>query len=306
MKSATAASLVLSTALTTVLAVTTAVPAQSATRDRVVRSNEVRQGPLAVSVKVGSSTAPLYQAARRIDRWYIEAREGANYEVKVRNTTGRRVGFLIAVDGLNAINGERTALSAHEPLYVLDPYATTTVRGWRKNLGNVSRFLFVDEQRSYAERTGQANGDMGWIRVLAFHEQPEEPYLSRLDESDRDRVGSAAPKPTIIKGGKQDSAPPSAEGRAIEPKASADAAPQDAYGEREESSPGTGWGKNAHDRARWVDFEPQTWAAANIVLRYEYKKALVTLGILPYRDWNANRLWERENGTYGFAQPPGR
>ena len=59
MKSATVATLALSFALAAV----SAIPASAAVRDRVVRLNEVREGPLAVSVKVGRSTTPLYQAA---------------------------------------------------------------------------------------------------------------------------------------------------------------------------------------------------------------------------------------------------
>ena len=301
-------------------ALTLAAPAHASSRDRVVRANEVRQGPLAVSVRIGGGAMPLYQAARRGDRWYLEAREGAKYEVRVRNTTGERVGFLIAVDGLNAINGQRTSLSPHEPLYVLEPYGTTTVKGWRKNLGNVSRFVFVDEERSYAERTGQANGEMGWIRVIGFREElPVAVYEDRLmDRDSRSRAESAPqaapaapPKTTVLKGGKE----AQSESRADEPQAGAGAptaqrsVPYSVDGAKqkdENSSPGTGWGANERDRARYVDFEPQAWAAATITLRYEYRSALVSLGILPYREWNASRLWERENGTYGFAQPPTR
>jgi hypothetical protein len=279
-------------------------PAASAVRERVTRTTEVNEGPLAVSVKVGGAWTPLYQAARRGDRWYLEARENAKYEVRVRNTTGRRVGFLIAVDGLNAINGLRTSLNPSEPMYVLEPYGTATVKGWRKNMNNVSRFVFVDEQRSYAERTDQGNGDLGWIRVHAFREK-EEAISWRDDvrmrgQYERDGYGSGAPsvesapkrRAVPVPGAASDAAPPSTEGLLGERK--------------DEASPGTGWGRNERDQARWVDFEPERWAAATITLRYEYKSALVSLGILPYRDWNAGRLWERENGVYGFAQPPGR
>jgi len=52
-----------------------------------------------------------------------------------------------------------------------------------------------------------------------------------------------------------------------------------------------------------VSLLAQRWAARSDVASLS---ALLSLGILPYREWNASRLWERENGTYGFAQPPGR
>jgi len=37
------------------------------------------------------------------------------------------------------------------------------------------------------------------------------------------------------------------------------------------------------------------------VLRYEHEDGLRALGIFPER---TNRLWERDHGQLGFAQPP--
>src|SRR5439155_442973 len=98
------------------------------------------------------------------DRLYFQAFKGRNYSLVVRNNTGRRVGVLIAVDGLNVVTGERSSLSRNESMYVLDPNERAVIRGWRTSLDQVRRFVFVDEEHSYAERTDQANGDLGWIR----------------------------------------------------------------------------------------------------------------------------------------------
>src|SRR5258708_22746121 len=133
----------------------------------VDRVGSVAQGPVQVSVRVNGRGISLYQNADRQDRWYIEAKEAANYDVTVRNLTGERVGFVIAVDGLNAINGLRSHIGSDEPMYVLDRYGATTVKGWRKNMGNVSKFQFVDERSSYAARTDQANGGLRTIPVVA-------------------------------------------------------------------------------------------------------------------------------------------
>ena len=285
--------------------------AQSGERPYVARETSVYQGPLAVNVRIQGRTTPLFQASNRPDRWYLEARQGGKYEVVVRNTSGDRIGFVIAVDGLNAINGLRSHLGADEPMYVLDPYASATIKGWRKDLGNVSRFVFVDEERSYAARTDQANGDLGWIRVIAFHEvgriawqAPD--WGSRMRSMYRDG-GEAAP--SAPRDARDQAAPPLTEGRA-QRKSGTDinGAPNRVYepaptAERE-SSPGTGWGRNERDRVREVEFTPEQFACAQVILRYEYQRALVTLGILPWRGYDRDRLWERENGQLGFAQPP--
>src|SRR4029077_10482385 len=100
---------------------------------------------------VDGSTAPLYSKNGAWDRHYVQAFRGRNYSLVVRNNTGRRVGVLIAVDGLNVVNGRRSNLSNDEAMYVLDPYEQSTIRGWRTSLNDVRRFVFVDEERSYAE-----------------------------------------------------------------------------------------------------------------------------------------------------------
>ena len=73
-------------------------------------------------------------------------------------------------------------------MYVLDPYEGAVIRGWRTSLDDVRQFVFVDEERSYAERTGQANGDMGWIRVLSFQRD----RARRCAIARTDRSGSSA------------------------------------------------------------------------------------------------------------------
>ena len=53
-----------------------------------------------VQVLVGNQATPLYIAPGRWDRRYFQALRGRNYALAVTNNTGRRIGVLIAVDGL--------------------------------------------------------------------------------------------------------------------------------------------------------------------------------------------------------------
>ncbi|HEV8481171.1 MAG TPA: hypothetical protein VGR66_10295 [Candidatus Eisenbacteria bacterium] len=241
------------------------------------------QNPLQVSVKVGNKQAPLYFAQWRPDRWYVEAREGTGYQVKVRNTTNERIAFVISVDGLNAINGERSRLSSNEPMYVLDPYQSMTVKGWRRSMNKIAQFTFIDEEQSYASRTDQANGDMGWIRVAAFRERQDQGWQDEgqiRDDASRGEVRKSGPRPESSRG-------------TTEPYAGA--APQ--------SNPGTGWGGTQNDKVHAVDFDPERFACAQVIVRYEYRSGLVSLGILPKP---SDRTHQRDEGQFGFALPPPR
>jgi len=254
-----------------------------------------------VQIRVDGDAAPLYWSPGRDDRRYVQAFAGRNYSVVLRNNTNRRVAVLLAVDGLNAVNGEMTRLSPSEDMYVLSPYEQATIRGWRTSLDEIRRFVFVDERRSYAERTDQANSDMGWIRVLTFNEQlpwwqTRSPWGSRKSLY---RDGQPAPAPL-------DEAAPRAQSDSKDgsPTPMQSMAPEAQNNLRQDggSFPGTGWGERKEDHVQRTQFTPNPVAVDHLILRYEYASGLQALGIQPVRRWR-DRLGERD-GEMGFAKPP--
>lgn len=248
-----------------------------------------------VRLLVDGRTAPLYARPNSwgSQRRYFEAFKGGRYAVELRNLTNRRIGVLMSVDGLNVVTGERSNLLPTESMYVLDPFESAVIRGWRTSLDDVRQFVFVDEQRSYAERTGQANGDMGWIRVITFEEQRPVSYWHRglLDDRDgaRSVPGPTAPEPS--REARKDMAAPKAQGMARD---------EMTQNQGDESFPGTGWGERREDHVNRVDFRAANASTDELVLRYEYADGLRALGI-DTRRW---RLWDRDRGQLGFAKPP--
>lgn len=252
---------------------------------------------VSVSLEVNGRTAPLYPAPDGSGRYYLEAWRGAQYEVRLINRSGERLGVLLTVDGLNAISGERSPSGLRRPgrMYVLAPWDETVVRGWRTSLEDVRRFTFVDEDRSYAARSGKTTGRLGWIEVEVYREArpvarpwpywpPYHPYEGEpREESRRDPEA------------KDDSASTAREGYGGRDRVPAPSAP--AY-------PGTGWGPRADDPVRVVSFDPETTPSERITVRYEYASGLRALGILPRPWWSRDRLRERERGEDGFARPP--
>lgn len=239
------------------------------------------------------------------DRRYFQAFEGGHYAVELRNLTPRRVAIVMSVDGINVLNGERSSLGNREPMYVLDPYESAVIRGWRTSLDEVRQFIFVDEKVSYASRTGQANGDMGWVRIATFEEQRPVAFntqrfmapgcddqasldkATRQEERSKDEPQAGAPSPARD-----------------EPKASADSkamARQDGGRlEARESVPGTGWGERRDDHVERTVFLAAASCTDQLIFRYEYASGLTALGIFP----RESRVFARDNGSLGFARPP--
>ena len=249
-----------------------------------------------VSVETGGEATPLYPARDGSRRFYLEAQRDRPYAVRLTNRTGERLGVVLTIDGLNAISGERDA-SGPGRMYILDPWGAAYVQGWRTSLQEVRRFTFVDEKASYSARRGVANEKMGWIEVTVHREiRPHRPAIrqeppmpdgeaqplerAREDGETRDQAaGAAAPR---------------AEGKATQDARRAPA-PTGRF-------PGTGWGDRTDDRVEVVEFHAQHPPAERVTLRYEYRNALVALGVLP-RPVHRDRLRERDSGQ-GFAPPP--
>ena len=300
------------------LVATLASPAFAARGSRFELTSDGRL--VDVQVLVDGHAAPLYFPTNGYNRRYVQAFRGRNYALALTNNTGCRIGVLIAVDGLNVVNGQRSRLASDEAMYVLDPWERTVIRGWRSSLNDVRKFVFVDEERSYAERTGQANGDLGWIRVLAFNEQGRRWFEEspgrindrdprRNDEGERfydlreqkggdePRVERAVPAPLPSEGQSQ-------EGDVVGPRKELGATKslQRDDAPAAPSVPGTGWGEKRWDPVRRVWFVPERQATDHLVFRYEYASGLRALGIFPRG--TRDRIREREDGELGFAQPP--
>jgi hypothetical protein len=244
-----------------------------------------------VSVEVAGQPATLYPASDGSGRYYVEARKGCQYLVRLTNRSGERLGVVLTVDGLNVISGDRD--QGHGRMYVLDPWRHATVQGWRTSLDKVRRFTFVDEEASYSARAGKANSKMGWIEVSVYREKRRwAGHQLRENSAERsdDRKAEAPNTPP---------SPPAAAADAIEAESPASGK------RRARSYPGTGWGARARDRVVLVDFQPEHEPAERMTLRYEYRTALVALGVLPAPHTHHDRLSQRDRGEGGFALPPG-
>lgn len=242
---------------------------------------------VAVSVEVDGRPSPLYAAPDGSGRRYFEARRDEAYVLRVRNKTGGRVAVRVRVDGLNVISGEQEDAHERGRMYVLAPHGDVDIRGWRTSLAEVRAFTFVEEKRSYAVRSGQANARLGWIEVDVFRERPR-PRPDEVTQVKPSRDEAAAEAPAARAQGNAESGGHDRDGTQSAPGA----------------YPGTGWGRATRDPAQLVSFEAEPQPFERITLRYEYAAGLRALGI-PVGPRYADRLHERDSGTGGpFARPP--
>lgn len=220
---------------------------------------------------------------------YIEAVENAEYAVRIRNHTGRRIAVALAVDGLNSIDA-KTTTAARATKWVLDPWQTITVDGWQTGADTARRFFFTTEDRSYGAWLGRT-ANLGVIEAVVFREAepPPQPWSGSRQEEERSRRAPGA----------------SSERAAPDRKVPI---PDPTPGEGlSDDYAATGIGREVDNPVRRVHFKAESRPAAHLRLRYEYRPQLVRLGVLPDPVADLHRR-ERASGfeDFEFAPDPWR
>jgi len=226
---------------------------------------------------------------------YVEALKGREYAVRLTNRTGERVAVALAVDGLNSIDAKHTS-SQDARKWILAPWETITLSGWQTSSGTARRFVFTSEAKSYGKWLGKT-GDLGVISAAFFREARRadaiapapmsEPLMERsADESAAGGVLGG------VEGGLAN------DGMAKKSRGELRQAPKDELA-------ATGIGREVEHRVTQVDFDQEDAPAATLSVRYEYRDALVRLGVIPAGDDELARR-ERSRGfaDQGFAPDP--
>ena len=231
-------------------------------------------------IKDNGESFSIYPVKNRMPKYeyraYLEAINGQNYGLRVRNYTNQRLGFVIAVDGRNIISGEKSYLKYNENMYILEPFETQTYMGWRTSSNDIHRFYFTEKDDSYAQAFGDDSA-MGVIAIAVFEENLPKLRVKKHKESAKQRAPSA--------------------GRVFENSAPAE--------DRAESEAGTGFGEHSSSHARRVQFNPKRTELVKYFYKYEWRETLCHKQIIDCGTIK-NRFWPHHNNEIGFAPyPPG-
>ena len=209
---------------------------------------------------------------------YVAGMPGHRYSVRMTNRTSGRVLTVLSVDGVNAITGQTASTS--QSGYVLSPWESAEIAGWRKSDDEIAQFNFTSLPDSYAARTGRP-ANVGVIGVAVFTER-----VYRRDREDDLSRNEAPPAPAS-------SASEGIAGRAQAPavdaaKSVAQPAPREAQAEKrafggiaKDERLGTGHGAREYSHIDTTTFERSTsWPAEQVSIYYDSYRNLVAQGII--------------------------
>ncbi len=217
---------------------------------------------------------------------YVEAIQGAEYEVGIRNPFPFRVAVALSVDGLNTIDARHsTAWNASK--WVIEPYGTINIDGWQMSSERARRFYFTSEQDSYGAKLGRT-ANLGVVSAVFFRElrqrpvpiTPGPPRRPKYDERGESARSSTAPESSAGIGQSGDLA-------------------RKGTLSRDDDYAATGIGRSVRNEVQWVNMNLDSRPVGEVTIRYEYYAALVRLGVLPRHYPRPDPLRRRESAS-GF------
>ncbi len=108
---------------------------------------------------------------------WIAGSEGERYDLHVQNHSSGRIEVVVSVDGRDVISGKPGDFRKQRG-YVLEPFGSLIVEGYRQSLDEIAAFRFSSLSDSYSARMGTP-GNVGVIGVAVFSEKVREPRRSR-------------------------------------------------------------------------------------------------------------------------------
>lgn len=225
-------------------------------------------GTLADVVIIDRTTGRQLPIYRHQGRMYVEGKAGDRYGVRIRNRSGERILTVISVDGVNVVSGETAAPS--QSGYVLGPWQSADINGWRKSNQDVAAFYFTSLPDSYAGRTGRPD-NVGVIGIATFAEYvPPQPVPAQSIHDSRWR---AEPPPASASNG-------AAAPRAAPSAAAAESAAA-ARVQREEKI-ATGHGERIYAPIQNTEFRRASAVPNEVIaIHYDSRANLVAMGVIP-------------------------
>ena len=99
---------------------------------------------------------------------YVVGEHNQRYIIQIQNHTRNRIEAVATVDGLDVVNGQPGSFSNRG--YIVAPFSTVEIDGFRRSLSTVAAFRFGSVRGSYAAKKGD-DRNVGVVGIAFFHEQ---------------------------------------------------------------------------------------------------------------------------------------
>ena len=263
------------------------------------KRNVSPNGEFSFQVESHGRVLPIYN---HNGKSYVEGAYGQTYGIRVNNHTGRHIEAVVTVDGRDVVSGKVGSYRT-ERGYVIDPYDSVFIEGFRRSWNNVAAFTFTSVGDSYAARMGDAS-NVGVIGVAVFKAKTYRPKTVPVYPYMYDDEAKEEAAPGLGTGYGRRS-----------PKRSKSVPSAPAYSEKEavdrdhNQGLGTGYGTDTYSPSTRTTFtRASRRPSAVMAVRYDDREGLYRLGVLPrpsyYRRAPTPEPFPNSPEPASFAPPP--
>lgn len=107
----------------------------------------------------------------------VEGRYDSEYTLRIINNNSYRILAVPSVDGLSVLDGQKASFDSHG--YIIDPYQTINISGWRISDEQVRAFIFANSKQSYSNKVGEGTDNTGVIGLAVFKDKVKYKISSR-------------------------------------------------------------------------------------------------------------------------------
>src|SRR5688572_4205146 len=122
-----------------------------------------------VSVSLQDHEGVALMSAMHGGQMFVAGEQGRRYAIRVTNNSADRVEVVLSVDGRDAVSGKMADFRTNRG-YVVEPFGSVVVDGFRTSLQTVAAFRFTSPSESFAGRHDQPQ-NAGVIGVAVFKER---------------------------------------------------------------------------------------------------------------------------------------
>jgi hypothetical protein len=248
---------------------------------------------------------------------YIEAFKDRKYSIRISNPLGERVAVALSVDGLNSIDAKHTDAS-QAAKWILGPYESIDISGWQVNDQQARQFFFTTEEKSYGARLGRTQ-NFGLISAVFFRERrpqayrriypppppppPIYPPYPRPLNSMGASGGSAGQVGGMggMGGGSMDAQADKRASGSIATEESKSFRAPDSIRPSQPEYAATGIGNRVSHEVERVYLDLEDSPFATVELRYEFRSALIRLGVFPSSPPPPRDPLNRREKSRGFS-----
>lgn len=127
-------------------------------------------------LKKNKTAFPQYSHNGKI---YVEGVKNEDFYIEIKNNHNKRVEVVGSIDGRDIVSGKEADYKSNQG-YIINPYETQIIKGYRLDDNKVGQFTFADKNKSFSVEIANDNEENVGVFGFAEFEEIEYSYIPTI------------------------------------------------------------------------------------------------------------------------------